>query len=176
MTRGEGFMRRLIDWTGLVLVTVLAVAVPLAYAVDVPLDQVPKPIMDTVKARFADIKVVSAGKEKAEDGNLIYEITLDDKGMNIDATLSPEGKLVLIEKQITRKDLPEKVAKALESKFPKSRYRKVEAVFNVKDEEETLGYYEVLLITPQKLIRGVELAADGKILKVEKKTSEEEED
>lgn len=158
------------------LVSALLAGAPPASAAEVTLDKVPAPVMETVKARFPDLKIVEAATEKNEQGETIFEISLDNNGMNIDATFTPEGPMVLMEKQITRAELPAPVAAALDKKFPKARYRIVEEVLQVKDKQETFAYYEVLLITPQKQIRGVEIAADGKILKVEKKTTEEEDE
>src|SRR5690242_18280066 len=68
----------------------------------VPLDKVPKPVLDAVKARFKDAKLTDASKE-TEDGKLTYEITVHDKGQQIDVTLTPEGEIVLIEKTIAAK-------------------------------------------------------------------------
>jgi len=155
----------------------LPVLVAVAQAGEVALDKVPKPVLDAVQARFADTKVTGAGKEKTEAGNEVYEISLEDKDYrNIDVTVTPEGAIVLIEQEITRKDLPEPVAKTLESKYPKAKYRIVEKLIEATEKEEKLTSYEVLLITTQKQIRAVQLDLEGKILKEEKKTSEEEED
>src|SRR5262245_18615199 len=97
-TAGGRYMRRPIIWFELGLAAALSGLATATQAVDVPLEAVPAPVIETVKARFVDVKMVGAGKEKNEEGNLIYEITLDDKGMNIDVTLTPEGKIALIEK------------------------------------------------------------------------------
>ena len=91
-------------------------------------------------------------------------------------TVTPEGAITLIERQIARKQLPVPVAKTLRDKYPKARYRIVEEVIEVRAKEEKLVYYEVLLVTSQKQIWGVELGLDGQIIKTEDKTSEEEED
>ena len=165
-------MRRPITWLA---AWVLPVLVAVAHAGEVALDKVPKPVLETVKARFTDVEVTSAGKEKAEDGKEIYEIGMEDKDQNhIDVTLTPEGAMVLIEQQIDRKDLPGPIAKTLEGKYPKARYRIVERIIQVVEKEEKLKSYEVLLVTPKKQIRAVELAPDGKILKEEKKAAETE--
>jgi len=145
-----------------------------ALAQEMAVDTVPKPVLATVEARFPGIKVMGAAQEKDEAGNLIYEITLEDKGKNIDATLTPEGTLTLIEKEIARKDLPAVVAKALTAEFPKARYKIVEEVIAVQGKDEKLDYYEALLVNPEKQLRGVKVAVDGKILDVEKKGAEGE--
>ena len=157
------------------IAALLLALAPRAHAAEVALDQVPKVVMDAVTTRFADATVRAAATEKTPEGNEVYEINLEGKDLNnIDMTLTPEGAMVLIEQQIERERLPAALAKTLEAKFPKARYRLIEEVITMKDKEEKLSHYEVLLITRQKQIRSVEVGLDGKILKVEKKTSEEE--
>lgn len=166
-------MRRIAMRPVLLLPVLLAGALP-AFAADLTPDKLPAPVLATVKARFPDLKIAAAASEKNEEGNLIYEVSLDNSGLNIDATFTPEGPMVLMEKEITRAELPAPVVATLEKDFPKARYRLLEEVFAVKDKEETLIRYEVVLITPQKQIRGLEIATDGKVLKIEKRTQEEE--
>ena len=79
----------------------------------VSLDQVPAPVMAAVKARFGDAVVKGAGKE-TEKGKLVYEITLEDKGHNVDVTLTPGGDLLLIERSVEESALPPPVAATLE--------------------------------------------------------------
>ncbi len=169
-------MQTSISWVGAGIATVALSLGTIAQAAELALDKLPKSVAETVAARFADAKLLAAAEEKNAEGKQIYEVSLDRGGLNIDATLTPDGALTLIEQEVTRKDLPELIAKTLEDKYPKARYRLSEQVINVKDKEETLAHYEVLLVTPQKQIRAVEVGLDGKILKIEKKTSETEED
>lgn len=166
-------MRRLAIGPALLVPVILAGAVA-ALAEDLTADKLPAPVLATVRARFPDLKIVQAASEKNEKDELIYEVSLDNKGLNIDATFTPAGPMILMEKEITRAELPAPVAGALEKQFAKARYRIVEEVYEVTEAQETLAHYEVVLITPQKQIRGLEIAADGKILKVEKRTTEEE--
>jgi hypothetical protein len=151
---------------------VLATAAADVGAAEVELSEIPAPVMETIKARFADIKVVGAANEVTPEGQTVWEITLDDKGKNIDTMVTPEGALLLIEREITRKELPKPVQASLDSKFAKSRYRLVEECIEVKDKVETLAYYEVMLVQPDKQLRAVQLGLDGKIEKVEKKGAE----
>jgi len=146
-----------------------------AHAADVALDKVPKVVLDAAQARFPEAKVKGAAHEKTPEGVEIYEVSMDAKGQNVDMTLSPDGTLTLIEQQLTRKELPKEVAATLDAKYPKSKYRLIESLIEVKDKEEVLSSYEVLLITPQKQIRAVQLGLDGKIMKEEKKSAEDEE-
>jgi hypothetical protein len=152
---------------------VLATAVA-ALAADLTLEQVPKPVLDAARARFKDAKVVGAADEKTPEGNLIYEITLDEAGKNIDMSLNPDGSIFLIEKEVARKDLPKPIAATVEKEFPKARYRLCEQVIEVdKEAGEKLTSYEVILLTTDKQMRAMQMDLEGKIMKVEKIAAEE---
>src|SRR5437870_6912972 len=102
-------MRKLMNLTATLLFLVGAALVN-AGEEKVPLDKVPKAVMEAVKARFKDVKVTGASKEK-EEGKILYEITFKIDRRNVDVTLTPEGQIVLIEKEIAAKDLPKAVVK-----------------------------------------------------------------
>ncbi len=164
-------MARLANLFVVAMVSVLLVpAIARAAEEDVKLDKVPQAILDTVKARFPDAKLRGASKE-TEEGQLVYEITIKHEGHNIDVTLTPEGKLLLIERQIERKALPDAAAKKLEDEYPKAEYRIVEEIIKVDGKEEKLDFYEVLLVTADKKAVEVQVTAEGKIINVEKKNS-----
>jgi uncharacterized membrane protein YkoI len=134
----------------------------------VPLDKVPKAVLDAVKAKFKGAEIVSAQKEN-ENGKLAYEINLKHKDAKIEATVTPEGKITAIEKAIAVKDLPQPVARALRRKYPRAEIKSVE--------EATQGEkvsYEVLLVTTDKKTIEVVFDAQGKILEEEKKDPKEE--
>jgi uncharacterized membrane protein YkoI len=134
----------------------------------VPLDKVPKAVMDTFKARFKDARPTGASKETVE-GKVLYEVTFKDKGKNVDVTITAKGELVSIEREIAAKDLPKAVAKALQDKYPKATYRIAEELIEVKGKKETLTSYEVLLVAANKQAWEVVVTPAGKITKEEKK-------
>lgn len=164
-------MRRLLNAVLAVLVLGLSPLVAAAQEENVPLDKVPKAVMDTFKARFKDAKPTGASKEMA-DGKLVYEVTFKEKGMNVDVTISAEGTLLMIEREIARKDLPQAAAAALEGKYPKAEYKIVEEIIKVEGKKETLQHYEVLLTTADKKALEVQVTAEGKIVNVEDKSKE----
>lgn len=139
----------------------------------VPLDKVPKVVMDAVKARFPSAKVVGAEKE-TENGKTVYEIGIKDKDQNIEVTLTPEGKITEIEKEIPAKAMPKVVTAALEKKYPKATYKMIEEVFKVSGEKEKLEYYEVLLETAAKKKLEVSVTPEGKFTKEEDKSKEKD--
>jgi len=159
-------MLRIRDW--LALCVCVGVAAGVAAQGDdkeenVPLDKVPEAVLKAVKAKFKDAELVGAQTEK-DNGKLVYEINLKEKGKNIDVTLSPDGKIISIEKTLAAKDLPRPVTEAINSKYPKSEYQRVEEVT-----EGGKTNYEVLLVTADKKKIEILLDRDGKIVKEEKK-------
>src|SRR5262245_14200581 len=139
----------------------------------VPLDKLPQAVVDAVKAKFPKAKLVSAEKE-TDDGKTVYEVAIKNDKQSIEVTLTPEGKIVEIEKRIAAKDLPKAVAKALEEKYPKATYKRIEEIIKVKDDKEKLEYYEVLLVTAENKKLEVAVAPDGKITKTADKSKEKE--
>ena len=78
------------------IATLFLLQTALAREEKVSLKSVPLAVMDTVKARFGDAHVKGAAKE-TEEGKPVYEITLDQRGRDVDVTLTPEGTMLLIE-------------------------------------------------------------------------------
>ena len=136
----------------------------------IPLDKLPTAVVKAVKAKFDGATLVSAEKEKA-DGKLVYEVNLKHKGHAIEVTVTPEGKIVAVEKIIAAKDLPEAVADALKQKYPKATVKKVEEI----SKDDKITAYEVLLVTDGKKTLEVKFDPKGKVLEVEKKGDKKEE-
>jgi uncharacterized membrane protein YkoI len=154
------------------VVLVLAAAAARADEEKVPLDKVPKAVTDAVKARFPNAKLLGAEKEK-EAGKTVYEIAIEHKEQKIEVTLTPEGTIVEIEKQIAARDMPKAVSEALEGKYPKATYKMIEEVIKVKGGKEKVEYYEVLLVSAEGRRFEVSVAPDGKVLKTEDKNKKE---
>jgi hypothetical protein len=140
----------------------------------VPLDKVPKAVLDAAKKRFPKAEMVGASKE-TENGKTVYEVELKLAGKTIDVTLTPEGVITLIEKQIDAKELPKAVTEALEKKYPKATYKIIEAVYAVKDGKDKLDFYEILLVTAAKKKIEVQVLPDGKIKAEENKPEKDTE-
>ena len=129
----------------------------------IPLDKVPKAVIDTVKARFKDATITGSAIEETDDGKSVYEISLKTKDKTIDVILTPAGKIVLFEQSIAQGDLPKAVAKTLAEKYPQATFKRLEQVFKVVDGKEKLDFYEFLLVTGTKEELEVKLAEDGKV-------------
>jgi uncharacterized membrane protein YkoI len=137
----------------------------------VALDKLPKVILDGVKAKFPNAQLVEAAREK-EDGQPVYEVTIKDGGTTIDVTLTPDGKIFMVEKEITARDLPKAVADAIEARYPKATFRKVEMIS--KDDKPIA--YEALLETADKQRVEAKFDPQGKLLEEEKKGAAKKDD
>jgi uncharacterized membrane protein YkoI len=107
----------------------------------VNLDKVPKKVIDAVKAKYPKATIRSASTETEKD-KTIYELSITNKKQKIDVSLTSEGKIVSIEAEIELKDVPMKVVKAFESKYPKAKVKLIEEV--TKDKAH---YYEFQITT-----------------------------
>jgi hypothetical protein len=164
-------MRKLVIGTfGLALVALFGLATLRADDAKeekVALDKLPKAVTEAVKAKFEGAELVSASKEK-EDGKEVFEVVIKHKGHNVEVTLTPEGKVVSVEKEIEAKDAPKVVTEALDAKYPKATVKKVEEV--TEDGKVT---YEFLIVTAEKKTVEVVIDPKGKVVKEEKKDKEE---
>jgi uncharacterized membrane protein YkoI len=93
----------------------------------IPLDKLPDAVRNAVKDKFAGAELVSATREE-ENGKTIYEIAVKHDGRKMDVSLTADGKIVEVEKQITAKELPEPVAKALKDRWARATLKRVEEV------------------------------------------------
>jgi hypothetical protein len=131
----------------------------------VPLKDVPKAVLDAVKAKFPMAELTEAVKE-TEEGKTIFEIALKDKGRKLDVSATAEGKITEIEQEIAAKDLPGAVSSALVAKYPKATIQKAERITQIDGAKESKNY-EVVLVTEGKKTLEVKVSPDGKIFKEE---------
>jgi uncharacterized membrane protein YkoI len=140
----------------------------------VPLDKLPKPVVEAVKKRYPSGKLVGASKE-SENGKVEYEVNLESDGKKIEVTLTAEGTLTGIEIAIDVKDLPKPVAAALEAKYPGAKYKDAEQIIKVKDGMEKVSGYEVEVVTADKKTIEVVVSPEGKIESAKEEKSEKKE-
>jgi hypothetical protein len=172
----ENVMRKTISRLGTCAVVGLFLVGTLARSDDkkVPLDKVPKPVMDAIKARFPGADVTSVEKE-TEDGKIIYDVELKHKDRKYEMDIEENGTVLEIEKEIVAKDVPAAVTKAVEAKYPKSTIKEVMEVNKVKGKEETPIHYEVTIETSEKKTMEVIVSLDGKSVKTEAEAAKEKE-
>lgn len=135
----------------------------------IPVGDVPAAVMIAVKSRFPNGVPTQASSE-VKGGKTFYEVTLKDGSRQIDVTSTADGQFVEVEGALSEKDLPAAVTAAINAKYPGASYRIVEDVQTSDPAAPRSSYYEVLLETSDKHFVEVEIAADGTILKQEKKS------
>lgn len=127
------------------------------------LSQIPKAVMDTLKAKFPKAEIHKWTKEK-EGNDVIYDIEFKQSGQKFEADIKEDGTIHNWEKEIASKDLPDAVRKVVEQKFPKAKLREIMQVTEVKDKKDVLEGYEIVLETADKKAIEIMVAPDGKIL------------
>lgn len=127
----------------------------------VPLDQVPKAVLDAVQAKFAGAKLLAASKED-DDGKTIYEIELKHDGKQYDVSVSAAGRITEIERTIAVDDLPKPVVEAVRKKYPHSKVKKAEEISSGHEK-----LYEVVITTLDKKDLELKLDANGKFIEDE---------
>jgi uncharacterized membrane protein YkoI len=132
----------------------------------VPLDKIPKKVMDAIKARFPKADITSVEKE-TEDGKVVYDIELKSEGRKYEMDIQEDGTVIEIEKEVLAKDVPEAITKAVLAKYPKAKIQVVMEVNKVKGKDETPIHYEVTLETADKKTVEVAVSLDGKSVKAE---------
>jgi uncharacterized membrane protein YkoI len=128
---------------------------------ELPLDQVPKAVLDAIKAKFPHAKLTEASKETA-DGKTNYEVAFEFKEQDYTVSATADGKITEIEREIEIKDLPKAVSEAIKKKYPGAKMEEAEEV--TADNKTT---YEVVVETAAKKDVQVTVDASGKILKEE---------
>ena len=165
--------RNAIARAGVLLGLVSFVAIVRADEEKIPLKDVPKAVLDALKAKFPAGEMKGAGKE-TEDDETIYEITLVDRGKHIDVSVDEEGEIEEVETEIAAGDLPKPVAESLHAKYPEATIRKAEEIVEIEDGEETKSF-EVVVVTGAKKTFEVKLSPGGKILTEEEEDKDDEE-
>ena len=133
---------------------------------------VPAVVISAVRARFPNATASEASRE-VKNGKTLYEVTLKDGTQQIDVTSTAEGELIEVEGGLTESDLPAPVTRALNAKYPGAKYRIVEDVRTSDPSAPRRNYFEVLLEASDKRFIEVQIAADGTILKEERKAGPE---
>lgn len=145
--------------------------------VTIPLDQLPKAVVESVKKMFPGAELKKATREVAADedddnddeeedsdkkdgdkqdhdekddddkeSEVVYEVTLSEKGRQIEVTVEEDGEIEEVERSIDLKELPKFVTDAISNQFPDSSLKSAEAIYEVEDGEQEFEGYEVILV------------------------------
>jgi uncharacterized membrane protein YkoI len=126
-------------------------------------DQIPKKVMDSLKAKFPKAKIDKWTKEREAD-KVVYDIEFKQEDRKFEADIFEDGTIHNWEKQVEAKELPRAAIMAVVKKFPQATIIEIMAVTEVKGREEKLEGYEVVMETAGEKKVEVTVAPDGKIL------------
>src|SRR5262245_49825740 len=130
----------------------------------VPLDKIPKAVMDALLSKFPKAKIEKCTKAK-EGGAVVYDIEFKQQsGRKGEADIKEDGTYINYEKEIDAKDLPKAVRDAIEKKYPKSTLKVIMEETEVKGKDEKLSAYEVVLVAADNREVEVRVSPEGKIL------------
>jgi hypothetical protein len=124
---------------------------------EISLAQVPKAVLDTVKKNFPDAQLQSASLG-VDEGKPFYDVFVKVKSQSVWVTCDARGALLVIDREITVKDLPKPVADALTKKYPKATVELVNEII----EGNHVSYDIELTHNQKKLIAFFE--ANGRFL------------
>src|SRR5262249_22500163 len=153
----------------------LLVMVSVSRAANSDEKEIPKKVMDALKAKFPKAEITKWTKEK-EGNDVVYDIEFKQEGRKFEADIKEDGTILNWEKEIAAKDLPEAVKKAVDKKYPNAKLKEIMEVTEVKGKEEKLEGYEIVLETADKKEVEVMVAPDGKILEDSGEKKEEKKD
>jgi len=134
---------------------------------NLPPDQVPQAVMDSLRNKFPDLAVKKASTER-ENGQDIVEVAFSARGGSYEAESTPQGKLIAIDRMVEVRDLPGPVTHAIQEKYPDAKITSAEEV----TKDAAVAYNEVNITSGSQRM---ELQVDpaGKILNEEKKSAED---
>jgi hypothetical protein len=133
----------------------------------VPLDKVPEKISAAINGRFPGAELKSVEKEN-EDGKIMFDIELTQKGRKYEMDVKEDGTIVEIEKEVAAKDFAAACASIVKKNYPKATIKEIMEVNQVEGTKETPIHYEVVLEEQGKKSFEVVVSLDGKSAAPEK--------
>jgi hypothetical protein len=137
----------------------------------IPLDRVPKAVMNSAKARFPGAEIKGASAEKEDGKPPVYDLEMKHNRHDVDATFKADGTVVLVQTAVPAKELPKAVLRAVEHRYPGASFRGADSVKKGPEVKKKADYYEFYLMTADQKPALVQVAPDGKVLKPEAKTA-----
>ena len=127
------------------------------------LDKIPAAVMAALKAKFPDAEIHKWTKEKEGD-IVVYDIEFKQREQKFEADIKEDGSIHNWEREIAAEDLPEAVMRAAQDKYPNSTHKEIMEITAVKDGQDVLEGYEIVLETAEGEEVEITVAPDGEML------------
>jgi hypothetical protein len=135
---------------------------------EVPLDKLPKAVVEAIKAKFPKAELVSADKETDKDKKTTYEVTIKNGGQELEVSVTPEGKILTVAREIPIADLPKAVVAAIKTRYPRATLKSAEEI----SEDDKVVEYEVVIAVGKKQLE-VTFDPKGKFIEEEEKNDKD---
>jgi hypothetical protein len=143
---------------------------------EIPLDRVPKAVMNSAKARFPGAEIKEASEE-TENGKLpVYALEMKHHRRDVGVTFKADGTVVQVETAVPAKELPKVVRRAVEHRYPGASFRGADSVKKGPEVKKKADYYELYLMTADQKPALVKVDPNGKVLSPEEKTAAKKRD
>jgi hypothetical protein len=130
----------------------------------IPLDRVPKAVMNSAKARFPGAEIKGASAEKEDGKPPVYDLEMKHNRHDVDATFKADGTVVLVQTAVPAKELPKAVLRAVEHRYPGASFRGADSVKKGPEVKTKADYYEFYLMTADQRPALVKVDPKGKVL------------
>ena len=138
----------------------------------IPLDRVPKAVMNSAKARFPGAEIKGASEETEDGKPPVFALEMKHHRHDVGVTFKADGTVVLVETDVYAKDLPKVVLRAVGHRYPGASFKGADSVKKGPEVKKKADYYQFYLVTAdQKPTALVKVDADGKVLEQETKTA-----
>jgi hypothetical protein len=139
---------------------------------EIPLKRVPKAVMRSAKTKFPGATIKVASEEREEGKPPVFALGMTHRRQNVGVTFTVDGTVVLVETDVTAKELPKVALRAVEAKFPGATVKGAQSVTTGPEVNKQADYYQFYLLTADEKPALVKVDPDGKVLKPEAKPVE----
>jgi uncharacterized membrane protein YkoI len=119
--------------------------------------RLPSAVLSAFQKEYPNAKIIGSGKER-QGGKTVYEVESKDSTISRDLIYAANGNVIEVEESVPIKDLPEAVAGAVKTGYPKAQITKSERLTRGPDVR-----YEMQLKEGKKAI-SLEISVNGVIL------------
>lgn len=130
--------------------------------VKVSISELPQEVLATAEKFLGEVKDAQASKEK-ENGKTIYEIEITKDGKESSADISEDGKILEIEKTISKEEIPAPIKETFEKKFKNKQITEItECQKFENDQPISPKIYEIKFVVP--ITKEAEFDETGKLI------------